>query len=767
MPIITAPATAASTSALRAVNQRIITLGGEQMNEWRRIGALAVALAAGGAARGAPPAAAAGGAAGSTAAPAQPAGTQRMVELLQRVAREADPLKNPYLNTQRVAMMRRAAAENPAKWSHPNMRFQLAAELLFAGESEASLQQIEAIEQYVRETKATLRPEDARQLRDLKAIALFRIAEQENCCARHSPESCLVPIRGQGIHTEQRGSRGAIEVLTQALEADPDDLASRWLLNIGFMTLGEYPDSVPQRWLIPPSVFASEYDIGRFPDVAGALGLDVVGLAGGAIMEDFDGDGNLDVMRSSWGLSDQLRYFRNNADGTFTERTAEAGLLGITGGLNITHADFNNDGHPDVLVLRGAWFFEEGKHPKSLLKNNGDGTFEDVTFTAGMLSPHPTQTAAWADFDNDGWLDVFIGHESWAAEKHPCELYRNNRDGTFTECAASAGVAHVGFIKGVASGDYDNDGLPDLYLSDRGGPNVLFHNDGALHFSNVSKAAGVDETVTSFPTWFFDYDNDGWLDIFVSGFNWSSVGDGCADYLGLPHKAAMPRLYRNRGDGTFADVTAEAGLHRLLLAMGSNYGDLDNDGWLDFYLGTGEPDYRGLTPNRVFRNAQGRSFQDVTTSGGFGNIQKGHGVAFGDLDNDGDQDILVTMGGAYSGDTYHCLLHENPGHGNHWITLRLEGVRTNRMAMGARIRVRVETAEGERDIHVVAGTGGSFGSSSLQQEIGLGRAKSIRFVEVFWPVSGETQRIELVSMDRVYLIREGDAQAVAVTMKRM
>jgi hypothetical protein len=707
----------------------------------------------------------AAGAVPPPAGPPQPPGTQRMVELLQRVERESDPLRNPYLNRQRVALMRRGAAESPAKWSHPNMRFQLAAELLFAGDTEAAIEQIESIEVYVRETGVALAGDNARQLRDLKAIAYFRLAEQENCCARHSAESCLVPIRGAGIHTEPRGSRGAIEVLTQALEADPGDLASRWLLNIGFMTLGEYPDGVPAKWLIPPGVFDSEYDIGRFPDVAVDLGLDLVGLAGGAIIEDFDGDGNLDVMRSSWGLSDQLRYFRSNGDGIFTERTAEAGLLGITGGLNITHTDFNNDGHPDVLVLRGAWFFDEGRHPKSLLRNNGDGTFEDVTFDAGMLSPHPTQAAAWADFDNDGWLDVYIGHESWAAGTHPCELYRNNRDGTFTEIAASAGVAHVGFIKGVAAGDYDNDGLPDLYLSDRGGRNVLFHNDGSMRFSNASKAAGVDEALSSFPAWFFDYDNDGWLDLFVSGFQWSSVGDGCADYLGLPHKASMPRLYRNRGDGTFANVTAEAGLNRLLLTMGSNYGDLDNDGWLDMYLGTGEPDYRGLTPNRAFRNDGGRRFQDVTTSGGFGNIQKGHGVAFGDLDNDGDQDIWVTMGGAYSGDLYHSLLFLNPGHGNRWITLRLEGVRSNRAAIGARVRVRVETPRGDRDIHVVAGTGGSFGSSSLQQEIGLGDAKAIRSVEITWPASGTVQRIEGLSMDRAYRIREGEPEAVPVAMK--
>ncbi len=701
--------------------------------------------------------------------------TQGMVELLARIRREADPWNNAFLNDRRIPLFEAWVANARTRPQELHRRFALAKELLLAGDTEDAIADLERIE-----IEWNLEGEQRKRFLDLMAISFLRLAEQENCIARHNADSCFVPIRGQGIHTLTRGSRGAIEYLAQALEHDPSDLASRWLLNIAYMTLGGYPDGVPQAWLIPERIFVSDEDFPRFYDAAGLIGLDVVGLAGGSIMEDFDGDGLLDIMASSWGLGDQLRFFRNNGDGTFTDRTREAGLIGIVGGLNMTHADYNNDGHPDVLVLRGAWLFEHGRHPNSLLKNNGDGTFEDVTEAAGVLSFHPTQTATWGDYDNDGWLDLFIGNESSRHGVHLCELYHNNGDGTFTECAAEVGVAHVGYVKGAAFGDYNNDGLLDLYLSVHTRPNVLFRNDGPRPvdgeagagaatpwwFTNVTAEAGVDQPLGSFPTWWWDYDNDGWLDILVFGYRWSSVGDVAADSLGMPHHGEHPRLYHNNRDGTFAEVSEAAGLKRLVLAMGSNYGDLDNDGYLDFYAGTGEPDYRALVPNLMFRNNGGSSFLDITSSGGFGNLQKGHGVAFGDIDNDGDQDLYVVMGGAYTGDLYQNLLFENPGNSNHWITLQLQGVRSNRAGMGARIQVRVRTKTGERDIFVVAGTGGSFGCSSLQQEIGLGDARSIRFVKITWPVTGETQVFEDVSMDQFLLLREGEPQLVPMERRR-
>jgi hypothetical protein len=267
----------------------------------------------------------------------------------------------------------------------------------------------------------------------------------------------------------------------------------------------------------------------------------------------------------------------------------------------------------------------------------------------------------------------------------------------------------------------------------------------------------------SFPTWFFDYDNDRWLDLFVAGFR-GTLGDVASEYLGRPHSGQLPRLYRNSGDGTFEDVTREARLDKIMWAMGSNYGDLDNDGFLDFYIGTGDPDYRAMVPNRMFRNANGTFFQEVTASGGFGHLQKGHGVAFGDLDGDGDQDIYQVLGGAREGDVFQNALFLNPGHGNSWVTLRLEGVVSNRAAIGARIRVRVATPTRDRDIHALVGGGGSFGGSSLQQEIGLGRATVIRSLSITWPVTGKADVYEDVPVNRAYRMREGDPTLTPVTL---
>lgn len=701
-------------------------------------------------------------------------GTQKMIERLRKISAALPPEYVPFLSARRVPMLQAELARTTNLSEVMQIRAELGTELLRAGRTVEALRVFRHIEEAMRE-KGRLSGQSRSFLQMQRAIGSLRLGEQENCQVHHTSESCLMPIQPAGFHTLPRGSRGAIEELGGVLAASPGNLDARWLLNIAHMTLGEYPEKVPQQWLIPPSAFASDYDIKKFPDVAGCLGLDVDDLAGGSIVEDFDGDGFPDIMASSWGMEGQLRFFHNNANGTFTERTREAGLWGLCGGLHCVQTDYNNDGHPDVFVLRGAWWGKGGNIPNSLLRNNGDGTFEDVTEAAGILSFHPTQTATWLDYDGDGWLDVFIGNESTDDNPHPCELYRNNRNGTFTECAAAAGVATVAFVKGVTSGDYNNDGRPDLYLSTRGSRKTLFRNDGPVRdasgatngwkFTDVTEAAGVPGPLYSFPTWFWDYDNDGWEDIMVSGYMTQGVGDIAADYLGQRHEAEKPRLYRNNRDGTFSDVTAAARLNKVLVAMGANFGDLDNDGWLDFYVGTGDPDLAMLAPNRMFRNAEGKFFQDVTTAGGTGHLQKGHGVSFADLDNDGDQDIHIVMGGAYSGDNFRNAVFLNPGHGNHWLKLKLEGVRSNRAAIGARIRVEVETAQGPRSIHKTVNIGASFGANPLRQEIGLGQATAIRLVEIKWPTTGQTQTLRGLTMDAAHHIREGDSYATPVRVQ--
>ena len=663
--------------------------------------------------------------------------------------------------------LRDQIASNDDPFLDLGLRHRLAIQLLREGLSEESLEELEELGARLERLQIPPPPERrsslVAKLMISTGVAALRLGEQENCIAHHSSESCLVPIRGEGVHHVQRGSRKAIEAFTRALEIDPTALDARWLLNLAYMTVGEYPDGVPHRFLVEPERFDSEYEVGRFRDVGIVSGANLVGLAGGGVIEDFDLDGLPDIVASSWGLTDQLRYLRNTGSGQFEDRTVQAGLEGLVGGINLNHADFDNDGYPDLLVLRGGWLGEDGRHPNSLLRNRGDGTFDDVTEAAGLLAFHGSHSAAWGDFDNDGWLDLFVGNEEWnPAHPHPSQLFRNQGDGTFEEVAAESGIGTLGPVKGVVWGDYDNDGWLDLYISIFGRPNRLLRNVAASGdkrtFVDVTREAGVAEPLFSFATWFWDYDNDGWQDLFVAAWDGApltTVVSHWLDVSGGAH-AEVPRLYRNNRDGTFSNVTAEVGLDRTLLVMGANFGDLDNDGFLDLYLGTGAPDLATLMPNRMFRNAAGLRFQDVTTSGGFGHVQKGHGIAFGDIDGDGDQDVLAVMGGWYSGDAYMNALFENPGHGNRWLTVRLRGNRSNRFGVGARLRLVVRSDEGVREIYATVSTGGSFGSSTLQQELGLGRATGIELLEVTWPASGEVQHFTEVPMDRIVLVTEGD-----------
>jgi hypothetical protein len=706
----------------------------------------------------------------------QSAGTAKMEARLRKIFAETDWKADPNKPAERVRYYRALLEKGLTPEQQITVRMEIGKELLRAGDSAGSVDELENLGKFCREKNLQLPPQAEHDWHASLAIAYLRLGEQENCNDMHGQMSCIFPIKGSGVHMRKRGAEGAVHQYTTLLHANPKDDLSRWLLNIAYMQLGRYPTQVPKQWLIPESRFASEYDIGNFPDVAPQANLLATEHSGGVIVDDFDGDGLLDVMLSSSGPLDQLRFFHNNGDGTFSDRTRQAGLTGELGGLNIVETDYNNDGHPDVLVLRGGWWGRFGEYPMSLLKNNGNGTFDDVTEEAGLLSLGPTQTAAWADFDNDGWLDLFVGHESTPDDPHSSQLFHNNHDGTFTEVGVADGLANLGYVKGVAWGDFNNDGQPDLYVSVKYGANHLFRNDGPRNpqyprgdqwkFTDVTKQAHVAEQRDSFPTWFFDYDNDGWPDIFVAGYSMQSVADVGAFEIGHPYQAETPRLYRNNHDGTFTDVTKATHLDRAILVMGANFGDLDNDGWLDIYLGTGEPAYEALLPNRMFRNHNGKDFQDVTTSGGFGHLQKGHGVAFADFENNGNEDVFEEMGGALPGDTYQSVLYRNPGHGNHWITLELEGVETNRAAFGARIALTFRDQGVTRHVYRTVGYGSSFGGNPLRQHIGVGKADSIEKVEIFWPVSKTTQVFTDVTIDRAFHVKEGAQKLDPVNYKR-
>lgn len=684
---------------------------------------------------------------------------QEMIRILSEKSEMVNPEINLYANKKRLAWLQNQIFDDhiSAALQHQSV---IANEMLNAGYTQQSIDQYNDVLYTIDSLKINPPESFMTAIHDLLAITHFRHGEETNCLDGHNAESCIMPIRGAGIHRNKNNAEIAINIYKSLLEKNPKDYVYRWLINLAYMVKGDYPDKVPQRWLIPQLTPSDSITFPEFTEIAESAGLDHISLAGGSIADDFDGDGLIDIMVSSWGLDNQLHYFKNMGNRGFEDRTESANLIGITGGLNMVHGDYDNDGWVDVFVLRGGWFGEDGNHPNSLLKNNGDGTFTDVTISTNIYSEHPTQTASWGDFNNDGWLDLFIGNESAEGSNHISELYQNNGDGTFSDVAQAHDINAIGFIKAVIWGDINNDGFLDLYISRLGEPNLLFQNSGPennYHFKEISKKSGVTEPLNSFPAWFWDFNNDGWEDIWVSGYD-NSSGHVAMDYLGLKHDGESPRLYQNNKDGTFTDVTKKANLDHPLLTMGSNFGDLNNDGFLDFYAGTGDPDYRSIQPNRMFLNNRGESFDDVTFHGRFGHLQKGHGISFADFDRDGDLDIHAVMGGAYEGSVYQNALFENPGGWeNHWIGISLRGNKTNKLAVGVRIEIMLENGT---VIYRTVSSGGSFGGNPFDQMIGLGKNGNIKTINIFWPGSGTTQTFSGVDINARYLVNENGSISI-------
>jgi VCBS repeat protein/ASPIC/UnbV protein len=608
-------------------------------------------------------------------------------------------------------------------------------------------------------------PALARMLHESLGLAYLRLAEQENCIRRHNTDCCLFPLEGGALHQERAPAEHAREHYLALLDLTPDDRAAQWLLNLTAMALGEYPESVPERWRLPEKSFESELPAGlefpRFPDIAPKVGVDVLNMAGGVAVEDYDGDGWLDILTSTCDPLGPLLFLKNGGDGSFVDRSKAAHVDEQLGGLNLISGDPDNDGDWDALVLRGAWLLDYGRIRKSLLRNDA-GVFTDVTRAAGLAEPaYPTQTAAFGDFDADGVLDLYVGNESRIeveqASNYPSQLFRGRGGLVFEDATARAGVANDRYAKGIAAGDYDNDGDLDLFVSNIG-LNRLYRNKGDGTFRDVAAKAGVAGTPERhFGCWFWDPDNDGWLDLWVAGYD-ASLADLTEASFGRPDQALRPLVLRNRRDGSFADVAAEVGLARPLRPMGSNFGDLDNDGWLDIYLGTGEPSLQALMPNVLLWNREGKRFLDVTRAAGMGHLQKGHGVAFADFDRDGDQDVFHQLGGFFLVDRFHSALFENPGFGRHWLMLDLEGTRTNRAAIGARVRLVLDTPAGPREIHRAAGSVSSFGGSPSRLQIGLGDATRIARLEIRWPRTAELQVFTDLPMDAALRVREGETE---------
>jgi len=602
-------------------------------------------------------------------------------------------------------------------------------------------------------------------------LAEFRLGEADKAAERF--ENIIQNYRRHsgayyylGVYHLRHGNlEKAVTNFKESLRLKPRDPETLWNLWTAYSKLGGYPEELPEEFRIVVSrngrqeggkdgapnlpVFQPSNLLtdNQFTNVAPDLKMDKVDGGRGSAWGDYDNDGDEDIV--AVGTYQPHALYRNNGDGTFTNVAAQAGIADPRGGWGSLFADYDNDGYLDLYITRGGW---SGAAENTLYHNNGDGTFTDVTHAAGVADPQSSFCAAWADYDNDGYLDLYIA-DGVIGDGAANVLYHNNGDGTFTNTAEIAGVANTGNSLGTAWGDYDKDGYIDLHVVNFGQSNVLYRNNGDGTFTDITPTTGMRLPVTdAFVTFFLDVDNDADLDIFIS--NSGSFQAFIAGQITgtAPHDGDRQVLYRNNGDGTFTDVTRESGLYHAFGAMGANFGDIDSDGYLDIYLATGAPQMGRLERDALFHNNGDGTFTDATLAFGLGNIGKGHGVTFGDVDTDGDVDIYVPVGGAFIGDQWHNIFYQNTGTGNNWLTVKLVGVKSNRDGIGAKVTLRV----GDRVIYREVSGGCGFGSTnSLSLEIGLKAHTKVDTLEIVWP-SGQVDIHRNLSVNQRLVFTEGE-----------
>lgn len=680
---------------------------------------------------------------------------------VKKIYDEFDPMLIPAsINKRRADAIKAAFEKTPEGALKINLGIGYGMELLNSGNPKEAIEVLKYMFKYIRDNNVPLDAETIHQQYSLLGIAYMRLGETENCLANHNHQSCFIPVKGDGIHTLPTGSRNAIAVYENTLKSYPDDLEAKYLLNIAYMTLGEYPDKVPAEYLIDPSWFKNKLPFPQFKDVAPQLGLNRNSLLGGTVIDDFTNDGWLDIIVTSWSPNEELILYKNNGDGTFSDQTEAYNLKGHVACINLNQTDFNNDGLLDLFLMRGAWFRESGNIPATLLKNTGHG-FVDVTLKSGLHHKAPTQASAWADYNLDGWLDLIIANESLPGFERGIEVFINQKDETFKQESANYGLTLNQYFKGCVASDINNDKYPDIYFSALDHANSLYVNQGNAgkqKFIPAASELNLGAPAESFPCWSFDFDNNGHEDIFVTSYSndGSPATHWMLSHMGKAKPDMFPKLYRNAGNMQFEEVGIQMGLTEVVAAMGCNFGDINSDGFLDFYLATGNPTYQSIVPNKMYLNMEGKRFEDVSYVGGFANIQKGHGVGFGDLDHDGDEDLYVVIGGAYEGDGFYNCLFENPNHErNNWIVLNLEGTTANKAAIGARVALSVMENGQERMIHRTVTSGASFGGNSLALEVGLRKTTKINRVTVQWPCKDcKDQVFTGMEINKAYLLTQ-------------
>jgi len=543
---------------------------------------------------------------------------------------------------------------------------------------------------------------------------------------------------------------------------------------------------------------------------------------GGITAADYDNDGFYDLFIPD-GVESKL--FRNRGDGTFEDVTVRAGLAGLDGVSVALFADYDNDGYKDLFVSRTF------RH-NQLFRNNGDGTFTDVTERAGIGDDSCTTVASWADYDNDGFLDLYVGRyldprrgiptTFYARNGEPNQLYHNNGDGTFTNVTEKAGVGETGLCLGSVWGDYNDDGYQDLYVVNDFGRNTLYHNNGDGTFTDVTKKSNTFAYGAGMSASFGDYDNDGKLDIYVTNIRseeaWFAEAPTVKRYIVNSFRQGVWRtdfplyfemfrqsgfgfvgifqqmasgntLLRNKGDGTFEDVTWKAQANPPGWFWSASFADFDNDGWLDLYMADGwvyndpgteiegeflnnvvsrQKDYKtgiffdprhfgrnswhGYERNRHLRNNGDGTFTEIGRASGTDLLLNSRGVAVADFWNRGVLDIAIS-----ASTDRHALLKNEVATSRNWLAVELVGTKSNRDAVGARVIIRCGGKLQMRE--VVLGDG--YGSqNSLRQHFGLNDSSSVDELTVRWPRSGITQKFSNIGANRIVEVTEGQDQIV-------
>jgi tetratricopeptide (TPR) repeat protein len=534
------------------------------------------------------------------------------------------------------------------------------------------------------------------------------------------------------------------------------NLVDQWLFRLALDQVKGPVPGFPQGTIFPkeePKIDPANPPLLAFEDVALKLGIDRRNGNGTVAFGDIDGDGRLDLIVSGSGTF--IRAYHNDG-GHFIDVTDAVGLSNVPSGYSLNLVDYDNDGWLDLYISMNGW---SGPYPNKLLHNE-HGKFVDVSKKSGLDDPGSGFVSLWGDLDNDGWLDVVIAN-GVLQEGSVTQIYRNNHDGTFTNVTKAAGLNEppaYGAI-GIALGDYDKDGRLDILINGRdSAPNRLYHNDGNWHFTEVAKKAGVLQPPhNGFVCFFFDYNNDGWPDILTTALApWEATVDGLKKgFAPADPRHVHPdssRLFRNNRDGTFTDVTFESKLYYPMGTMGAGVADVDNDGFIDYYAGTGDPQMSRLEPNRFFRNNGDGTFSDLTSYVGFSRPgNKGHGVAFVDLNGTGALDIFAQQGGHYPGDhAYNAFYRNLKANQNNWLEVDLHGTKSNRNGIGAQLTAKAGDLLVYRE---VKGSEGFGATSPYRQHFGLGKKPQVDILEIRWP-SGVVQALTEIKIKQVLTVTE-------------